>query len=70
VVRGEAKARPKSWNPVLPRTGIQKMNQKPEGDAEDKILPGKDNRITNLLLFYVHRNQANVIITVCGNITC
>jgi hypothetical protein len=36
---------------------IQKMNQKPEGYIEDQIPLGKDNRLTNLMLHYVHRNQ-------------
>lgn len=32
------------------------MNQEPGEYPEDQIPPGKDNRITNLLLHYVHRS--------------
>jgi hypothetical protein len=40
----------------MAKTGIQEMNQKPEGYTENQIPPGKDNQITNLLLHYAHRS--------------
>jgi hypothetical protein len=45
-----------SFRWLMIRIGIQEMNQKPEGDTEDQIPPGKDNRITNLLLHSVHKS--------------
>jgi len=40
----------------MARTGIQEMSQKPEEELEDRIPPGEDNRVTNLLLHYVPRS--------------
>jgi hypothetical protein len=31
------------------RTGIQKMNQKPEGDTEDQIPPGRKGNIPHFV---------------------